>query len=100
MSKAEIPTTADTICHICGIRLGDRGSDICSAVHGEAAWGKSPTTGPSVDPHDADRATEIRNDAYFPNETSTTHALLALQIVLLQDIRFYLQNLDEIMRNK
>lgn len=50
--------------------------------------------------NDIDRANEIRNDAYFPNEISTTHALLALQIVLLQDVRFYLQNLDEIMRNR
>lgn len=58
------------------------------------------TTAPTVDPSDADRATEIRGEAYFPNETSTTHALLALQIVLLQDIRFHLQNLEEIMRNK
>lgn len=53
-----------------------------------------------VAPHDAERATEIKSAAYFRNETSTTHALLALQIVLLQDIRFFLQNLDAIMRNK
>jgi hypothetical protein len=53
------------------------------------------TTGVAVDPYDVNRATDIRHDAYFPNETSTTHALLALQIALLQDIRYHLLLMHE-----
>lgn len=42
--KTTIQTTADTICHICGIRLGDEGRSTCSAAHGERFWGKPQTT--------------------------------------------------------
>ena len=57
-------------------------------------------TEPTVSDYDAVRAGEVRDQFNVPNETHQLATLLALQCVLLQDVRFHLQNIEELIRCK
>lgn len=47
----------------------------------------------AIDPTDMSRADEIRSETYVPNEIHQIATLLALQVALLHDIRFSLNEL-------
>jgi hypothetical protein len=48
--------------------------------------------------YDTDRAEQVHRDFHVPNEMAQVQMLLAAQLVILQDIRFHLQNLEELIR--
>ena len=82
MESDQTNTTADTICHICGIRLGDEGASTCSAVHGKAAWSKSRTTMVVFYDTDADAARIALLGGIGPGETVRNVQACDGQVVL------------------
>jgi hypothetical protein len=51
-----------------------------------------------VSPYDMDRAEKVRLQFHGRNDLYSVQQLLATHIVLLQDIRFHLQSLEELIR--
>ena len=54
----------------------------------------------AVQQYDVSRAEEVNQQFHAANEMYQTNMWSAVQIVLLQDIRFHLHNIEEILRNR
>lgn len=58
------------------------------------------TEAPAVHEYDSTRAEAVNEQFYALNEVSQIHMLQSVQIVLLQDIRYHLENIEQLLRNR